>query len=53
MAKEEQIRIRCESETKTKFKRLAAEFDDYEQCINKLIDFYEKNRDRIEKLVGL
>ena len=53
MVKEEQIRIRCRSETKTKFKRLATEFEDYEDCINKLISFYEKNRDRVERLVGL
>ena len=53
MVKEKQIRIRCSSDTKIRFKQLAAEFEDYEDCIKELISFYEKNRDRIERLVGL
>jgi len=40
--KDEVLKIRCTRETKVRFKRIAAEFQSYEECLRKMMDVYEE-----------
>jgi len=42
--KEDRIEIRCNEETKIGFKRVAADFDDYEHVIKWLVENYNDFR---------
>jgi len=42
--KPEMLRIRCSRATRVRFKRLAAEFRDYEEALNAMMDLWERHR---------
>lgn len=40
--KDRVLRIRCSADTFRKFRKISSSFDDYEQCLNVLMDLYIK-----------
>ena len=42
--KDQILRIRCTKETLIRFKKVAAEFRTYEDCLKKLLEVYEDTR---------
>ena len=44
--KTERLIIRCTRHTKRRFRRIAADFDNYEEALRALMDLWEENRGR-------